>query len=315
MRYDGYNGSIEVSETSLTVLREGRLARLSFGKAPARVIPLAAIAGARLQPATRMTNGFVQIVLVGEEAPELGMTTAASYSNAVLFTHKGNEAFAVLQGWLQHVADRNRAEGWQPPPEWQPAPDLAEAAPKTGAWTKLRESANRAIEEEERRKQAKRDAERADGVQFKLKATLKTLIFYKDRIELDEPHGTKKEKTSIPYFQIDSVEINGKRVRPSALLLPEIWLTPKKKILTIRTGRAKYDFDFRRASDDEVKRGYDLIQKGIAASRQQHITVTSAPASAAPTTADEIRSLAKLVEEGLLTQDEFDAKKRQILGL
>ena len=49
--------------------------------------------------------------------------------------------------------------------------------------------------------------------------------------------------------------------------------------------------------------------------------ITDEPASAAlraaspPFTADEIEKLASLLERGILTQDEFDAKKRQLLGL
>ena len=38
-------------------------------------------------------------------------------------------------------------------------------------------------------------------------------------------------------------------------------------------------------------------------------------ASAQPTYADELRSLHSLLEEGVITQDEFDAKKKQLLGL
>ena len=38
-------------------------------------------------------------------------------------------------------------------------------------------------------------------------------------------------------------------------------------------------------------------------------------ASVQPTYADELRSLHSLLEEGVITQDEFDAKKKQLLGL
>ena len=38
-------------------------------------------------------------------------------------------------------------------------------------------------------------------------------------------------------------------------------------------------------------------------------------ASAQPAYADELRSLHSLLEEGVITQDEFDAKKKQLLGL
>ncbi|MFE2687035.1 PH domain-containing protein [Streptomyces sp. NPDC058251] len=41
----------------------------------------------------------------------------------------------------------------------------------------------------------------------------------------------------------------------------------------------------------------------------------AAPAPAAPDTADQIRKLAELRDAGILTEEEFTAKKRQILGL
>ena len=40
-----------------------------------------------------------------------------------------------------------------------------------------------------------------------------------------------------------------------------------------------------------------------------------AKAEAVPTYADELRSLHALLEEGVITQEEFDAKKKQLLGL
>lgn len=312
-KYNGYNGNIDVGETELTILREGVLARTTFGKVGPRSIPMTAVAGVRLNPATRLKNGHLQILLAGEEdVPELGTTTAASNVNTVVFTHKGNESFGSLFVWLQGVAERNRAEGLL-----SKAEGLVESSGQGGRMDRLaanmQAKVDESAEKEEQRKKAKRDADTAAGVLLKLSSVLKTVTFYRDRIELDEPYGTKKERTSIPYYQIDSVEIEGKRLRPSAMLMPEIMLAPKKKTLTIRAGKVKHEFEFRRASDDDMKRAYELIQEGVAASRQQHVTATSAPPP--PTAADEIRSLAKLVDKGLITQEEFDAKKRQILGL
>ena len=43
--------------------------------------------------------------------------------------------------------------------------------------------------------------------------------------------------------------------------------------------------------------------------------VTAAPAAPVDTTVDQIRRLKSLLDEGILTQEEFDAKKRKILGI
>ena len=43
--------------------------------------------------------------------------------------------------------------------------------------------------------------------------------------------------------------------------------------------------------------------------------VAAAPAAPVDTTVDQIRRLKSLLDEGILTQEEFDAKKRKILGI
>ena len=43
--------------------------------------------------------------------------------------------------------------------------------------------------------------------------------------------------------------------------------------------------------------------------------VASAPAAPVDTTVDQIRRLKSLLDEGILTQEEFDAKKKKILGI
>ena len=52
---------------------------------------------------------------------------------------------------------------------------------------------------------------------------------------------------------------------------------------------------------------------------QQIVTEEHAPVAPEPASplfvADEIEKLASLLERGILTQEEFDAKKRQLLGL
>jgi hypothetical protein len=42
---------------------------------------------------------------------------------------------------------------------------------------------------------------------------------------------------------------------------------------------------------------------------------TTAPPTSSVGVADEIRQLKSLLDDGILTQDEFDAKKKQLLGL
>ena len=89
VRYEGYNGQIELSEDELVITREGLGARTIFGKnTPERRIPLLALSGVRLREATRLKNGWVQLLFGGETAAELSGSTAASNANTITFTHK-----------------------------------------------------------------------------------------------------------------------------------------------------------------------------------------------------------------------------------
>ena len=136
MRYDGYNGDIEATETDITIIREGLVARTAFGKTEPRVIPLAAVAGVRLEPAGRFKNGHIQLLLAGRDAPPLTVTTAASNADAVVFTHKHNDEFARLAEWLQQVADHNHATG-----QLAAAAELTESAGQQGRLDKFAQKA------------------------------------------------------------------------------------------------------------------------------------------------------------------------------
>ncbi|GGK38463.1 hypothetical protein [Nocardia camponoti] len=58
MMYEGYTGNIMVDGDVLVVDRETRAGRLTFGKnLEPRRIPLAAVSGVALAPATYLTNG------------------------------------------------------------------------------------------------------------------------------------------------------------------------------------------------------------------------------------------------------------------
>lgn len=66
------------------------------------------------------------------------------------------------------------------------------------------------------------------------------------------------------------------------------------------------------AAMDEQQASYDA---GVAAAQQQQAAAAAPAAPAAPDMATQLTELAKLVEQGVLTQDEFEAKKKQILGI
>lgn len=64
---------------TLTITRSGMVARAAFEKdVEPLVIPLQAIHGVRLKSASRLSKGWLQLLVGGVEAPELALGTAAS---------------------------------------------------------------------------------------------------------------------------------------------------------------------------------------------------------------------------------------------
>jgi hypothetical protein len=65
------------------------------------------------------------------------------------------------------------------------------------------------------------------------------------------------------------------------------------------------------AQDQAQQAAYD---QGVAAAQQQAVAAP-APAAQADDDAAEIQKYAALMGQGLITEEEFEAKKRQILGI
>jgi hypothetical protein len=87
-----------------------------------------------------------------------------------------------------------------------------------------------------------------------------------------------------------------------------------KKTLVITTGAATLRLEFRAEPTSKVKEAFDIINQRINAMSQPNITVNVPSAGQPASMADELTKLADLTEKGILTQEEFDAKKKQLLG-
>jgi hypothetical protein len=89
----------------------------------------------------------------------------------------------------------------------------------------------------------------------------------------------------------------------------------RTKVIVYATGN---EIVFRLPHDDAVKfRGHllDLMLTEKPARVPQVIVAQTPTATVAPSTADEVRDLAKLRDEGLMSDAEFETKRREILGL
>lgn len=112
MDYVGYNGTISVQGEVLVIARHGVVARLGgLGSDGRRSIPLRAVSGASLKPATRLTNGWLTLGVGGEPSAAVDSKTAASDPNTIMFRRKDDQMFAALYQWLLTVVDHNRTVG------------------------------------------------------------------------------------------------------------------------------------------------------------------------------------------------------------
>ena len=67
---------------------------------------------------------------------------------------------------------------------------------------------------------------------------------------------------------------------------------------------------------ESYQRAYDEIMKNLSSDRKRgQVSATEAASAPAPSAADEIKKLKELLDIGAITQAEFDAKKKQLLGL
>src|SRR5262245_41503713 len=106
-KYRGHGAVIEVDDDVLTLTKEGVSAKL-VGSTGSRKIPTQAVIGVNFKDATRLVNGWLQIVLAGEP---LG-TANASDPNTILFRHKSQRQFEELRDHLLAVIDDHTQLGF-----------------------------------------------------------------------------------------------------------------------------------------------------------------------------------------------------------
>ena len=147
---------------------------------------------------------------------------------------------------------------------------------------------------------------------LQLRTLDKRLTFYENRVEITNLLGTGREV--LPYSQVRGVAF---KKHSTLKKMKSMGLNPSShaKVLEITTGPGEtIQHEFLREPLERVEQAYELINSRIGV---QAVSVTveapvGAPASSA---ADELLKLADLKDKGILTQEEFDAKKKQLLGL
>jgi hypothetical protein len=139
-------------------------------------------------------------------------------------------------------------------------------------------------------------SEEKPGTLLTLSSLGETATFFKDRIETRNRLGTKFN--TIYYRQVTEVTLDkGSPFAPT-----------NKKTILVRVNGAITKLDFRAEPLPKIHQAIDLINKGVS---DTHSGTSIQQASGA----DELEKLAQLKDKGIITQAEFDAKKKQLLEL
>ena len=329
MKYEGYNGQIEVGDDELVITRDGMRARAVFGKdTPARHIPLGALGGVRLKEATRVKNGWIQLLLGGESAEELSTGTAGSNANAVLFTHGKRKQFGKLHETLVGIVTANTEAGIDPSQV-----DWDRVSGQQGRFDKKQAEA-------EAKAEATADRKMQEGLAKAQEAGLRPDIAeasarmgwkFGGKREIKKLHEHLHEGELVRYIAQGTYDGNqGIVVLTDERLLfvfhghmsQAVEDFPLDKITSVQTkaGFASGDLTvYASGNSSVIKTIVNDDMKQLAQGLRDHIR-TGPPTSpvAAPAAhidvADQIAKLGALRDQGLLTEEEFAAQKAKLLG-
>ncbi len=319
MTYEGYNGTIEIEDSALVIARSGRIARAAFGKeTPQRRIPLQAVHGVRFKAASRLTNGWVQVLLGGEDAPEPTQGTAAGDPNVVTFTHAKHEEFEQLHQWLLGVVQRSRELGIDPRSvSYDPGqsrgertrkqaqqPELAPEGlerPKAQSASLLRNAAASIILE------ALANAEPDPNVLFQGVShdpgRNANVTLYRDRLErvkearLTSVSRARQDTEVTPVRAVSSVQ-----AKKDGILFTKVTVFASGNNIEFRFGH------------DEAQRCRAALMQLVLEGGTSNAPVVQTPQPAVADLADQLARFASLRDQGVLTEEEFEAQKRKLLG-
>ncbi|KPG98372.1 hypothetical protein AEQ67_13555 [Pseudomonas sp. RIT-PI-q] len=99
--FKGHGGSVELSDSTITIKRKGVLSFVTQGLKGDKEIPISLLTALQFKAAGMFTNGYIQFSFQGGSEAKGGVFQAASDENTVLFTKDQQAAFEVLRGKLQ----------------------------------------------------------------------------------------------------------------------------------------------------------------------------------------------------------------------
>lgn len=100
----GVNGQMSFDGTTVTITREGFMARSTHGRSE-KNFPVKSIGAVQVKPANALVNGHIQLSVSGESSKKsIGFGKshdAASDENAIIFTKKQAPAFEAIKQAIQ----------------------------------------------------------------------------------------------------------------------------------------------------------------------------------------------------------------------
>jgi hypothetical protein len=169
----------------------------------------------------------------------------------------------------------------------------------------------------------------SDELIMSLKATNGILNIYEDRVVISRKTGAgvlmQGLKGDLPLFYKDLASVEFRK--------PTIWANGYIKFILrgVASGNAAVRLTgwstaesakdpntlilraFNKKTPVESEKAYDIVMKKISEAKSQSNVV--AQTVQATSDADELTKFKKLLDDGIITQEEFDKKKAQILGL
>lgn len=345
MDYNGYNGVITVEGDILTITHSGMAAKAGgLVRDQPRTIPLQAISAVVLKEASRMTNGWLTLGLGGAKSAQLGAGTAGSDANTVMFRHKDMPQFNSLRDWLLTVIAQNESLGTDPTTvEFDPAGQTRPERVQEKS-TKVTEAHQARIEKVDE-KPAELARSRQEAMEAKMSAMLgdERPDIVSAAARMGWRMGGRRELKKLASHLHDGETVRfiaqGTYDGAQGILV----LTDVRLLFLFHglTSQSKEDFPLRLISSVQTKSGFvtgelrvfvsgnsssisgivkgdleplaDAVRQGIAAPHSI-VETPPKPALAADDPYESLRKLASLRDAGVLSEEEFAAKKEELLG-
>lgn len=314
--YKGHAATVTIDQDFITI-RRGTLAGLGLGVDGERRIPLGAIASVRLQDATFLRNGYLQLS-VGEPRPPLAAASAVSDSDTVMFSAKQQEAFTSLYERILEIIAANQERGVDPAAV-QVEPSGAEL--KAAAEARRVDQQAQSAESRGSRPDVARAAARmrwklggrrelrklhevlsdAETVLFIAQGTYRKrqgIVVLTDSRVLFLFHGIlSQEMEDFPLGQISSVSSS------RAVVTGQV-------IIHVPGNQAVISGVLR----SDLKPLVDAIRAAVGKSHRSPVNVTGHREPASGSAAmEQLEKLGRLRQSGLLTDEEFESKKAELL--